>query len=95
MPRQRPCPFCDQPATIGGQMDASIGEQAAPVFAFRYTPQQGSADPHAPCVFVALSQHALAQQLTQQEIDRTQACRHCARAVRVSSVIRSPLAIGE
>jgi hypothetical protein len=82
MPRKTPCPFRDQPANQGGHMDASIGEQAEPVFAFRYTPQQGSADPHAPCVFVALSQQALAH----PEIDRTQVCRQCGRVIRVQLV---------
>jgi hypothetical protein len=82
MPRKNPCPFCDQPANEGGHMDASVGEQGAAVLQFRYTPEQGTADPHAPCAFLALSQQAL----TQQEIDRTQACRRCARVIRVYSV---------
>jgi hypothetical protein len=63
-------------------MDASIGEQGVAVLQFRYTPEQDTADPHAPCAFLALSQQAL----TQQEIDRTQACHRCARVIRVYSV---------
>jgi hypothetical protein len=82
MPRETPCPFRDQPANEGGHMDASIGEHGAAVFQFRYTPEQGTGDPHAPCAFLALSQQALAQ----QEIDRTQACHRCARVVRVHSI---------
>jgi hypothetical protein len=86
MLQENSCPFCDQPANQGGHMDASIGEQEAVVFQFEYTPEQGTTDPQAPCAFLALSQQALAHQLAQQEIDRTQACRRCTRAVRVHSV---------
>jgi hypothetical protein len=83
---EHPCPFCDQPANEGGHMDASVGEHAEAVFEFRYTPQQGTGDPHARCAFLALSQQALAHQLAHEQIDRTQACRRCTRAVRVHSV---------
>jgi hypothetical protein len=82
MPRQRPCPFRDQPANEGGHMDASGGENGAPVLQFRYTPVQGTGDPHAQCAFLALSKQALAH----QEIDRTQACRRCTRVIRVQPV---------
>jgi hypothetical protein len=82
MPPGRPCPFCDQPANEGGHMDASVGEHAEAVFQFRYTPEQGTGDPDAPCAFLALSQQALAH----EQIDSTQACRRCTRVVRVHSV---------
>ena len=82
MPQERPCPFRDRAANEGGHMDASVGENGAAVFQFRYTPQQGTADPSAPCAFLMLSQQALAQ----QQIDRTQVCRRCARLIRVHSV---------
>lgn len=82
MPPEQPCPFRDQPASMGGAMDASVGERAEPVLQFRYTPEQGMADPAAPCAFLALSQHALAH----QGIDKTQACRRCGRVIRVHSV---------
>src|SRR5437016_2141205 len=82
MPREKPCPFRDQPANEGGHRDARIGENAAPVFQFRYTPEEGTGDPHARCAFLALTRQALAQ----QEIDRTQVCRRCARVIRVHSV---------
>jgi hypothetical protein len=89
MPRENPCPFRDQPANEGGHMDASIGEHGAPVLQFRYTLENGAGDPHAPCAFLALSQQAIAQ----QEIDRTQACRRCARVVRVHSIQKTVEAI--
>jgi hypothetical protein len=82
MPGKRPCPIRDQPANEGGHMDASVGENGARVFEFRYTPEHGTGDPHARCAFLALSRQALAH----EEIDRTQACRQCGRVVRVHSV---------
>jgi hypothetical protein len=82
MLQENACPFCDQPAHQGGHMDASIGEHGARVFEFRYTPEHSAGDPHARCAFLALSKQALAN----EDIDRTQACRRCARVVRVHSV---------
>src|SRR5437667_9237118 len=82
MPRESPCPFRNQPANEGGHIDASIGEHGASVFQFSYTPVHGTDDHHVPCAFRALSQQAL----THQKIDRTQACRRCARMLRVHSI---------
>jgi hypothetical protein len=82
MPRKRPCPIEDQPANQGGHMEAHMRAQGVPVFQFRYTPEYGIADPHAPCAFRTLS----CQALTQQELDRTHACRRCGRVVRVYSL---------
>jgi hypothetical protein len=87
MSHQRPCPIEDQPAHEGGQREASIGEQVAPAFEFRYTPEQGTGHPQAHCAFRAFSQQALAQ----QEIDKTQACRRCGRVVRVLCVKQSSM----
>jgi hypothetical protein len=82
MPRERPCPFRDQPASEGGHMDASVGENTESVFQLTYTPVCGTGDPDAPCMFLALSQQALAH----RQIDSIQTCRQCARVVGVHSL---------
>jgi hypothetical protein len=82
MPPERPCPIRNQPANEGGRMDVSVGENREPLFQFSYTPEHGTGNPRARCAFHALSKQAL----THEKIDRIQACRRCARFVRVQSV---------
>jgi hypothetical protein len=81
MPPERSCPIQNQPANEGGRMDASTGENGELLFRFSYTPEHGTGNPRARCAFRTLSKQALAH----EKIDRIQACRRCARFVRVQS----------
>jgi hypothetical protein len=77
------CPIKSNPPSVGGQIDARVGNDARQHLRYTFTPVMDTSIPYAACALLELSRQAV----TDPIMDQTLPCRNCARVLRLQSTM--------